>query len=467
MFDDTSQPARHWFYVQDDSIMGPLQPAEMKAWAMRSPTAMSTQVFCVAPDVPDEWARKLEVGGALAATLAEHVDAASNGTAVAPWDLQEVKDSMTEHGFDPEVGKPGKGSGRDGHLSRAPMPPHAGRGRHAHGAPSSPRRGYGGPEGGVRGRSRGGRGARGGRRDGHVDHSGFAHRNGHVEQGMAAGLGMHMGGMGGQVGHAMRPARPMHPGAMHGQHQLESLADELRGLMRADPAYQQGAQGSRGMYGAPAANAAHAHGGRGMYGAPAANAAREHGGHGRVDFSSYLKPADAVPAGPSMGHNPRADAMMNALADLRPDQRLFLHDPRARRQAPRPARPTQHAPAAHSTPAHVVWPNGEPALAFHARPALPDGVPAASGGVLRAPQADAGAAREDVAKRPAQGANAVGGPGGAAVTSEPVDEIGGWPKGGFGNQPTGEIRKTASGTIVFDGPSWGSLVMEDPDAYNP
>lgn len=83
----------------------------MKAWAMSSPESMSTQVFCVTSDVPDGWARTAEVGGALAATLAEHVDAARNGTAVAPWDLQEVKDSMIEHGFENEVIAPRKGQG--------------------------------------------------------------------------------------------------------------------------------------------------------------------------------------------------------------------------------------------------------------------------------------------------------------------------------------------------------------------
>lgn len=82
----------------------------MKAWASSSPEAMSTQVFCVTPDVPDAWAKRVEVGTALAATLAEHLDAASSGNTVAPWDLQEVRDSMIEHGHERDLAAPGGGS---------------------------------------------------------------------------------------------------------------------------------------------------------------------------------------------------------------------------------------------------------------------------------------------------------------------------------------------------------------------
>lgn len=63
--------------------------------------------------------------------------------------------------------------------------------------------------------------------------------------------------------------------------------------------------------------------------------------------------------------------------------------------------------------------------------------------------------------------NVAGTPASPGQSAERADSIQGWPKEGFGDRQTGGVKKTASGTIVFDGPSWGSLVMEDPDAYNP
>lgn len=58
-------------------------------------------------------------------------------------------------------------------------------------------------------------------------------------------------------------------------------------------------------------------------------------------------------------------------------------------------------------------------------------------------------------------------PPGAGQASGRMEDMQSWPEGGFGKNQTGGVTKSASGTLVFDGPSWNSLVMEDPDAYNP
>lgn len=86
---------------------------------------MTTQVFCVTTDVPDAWAKQMQVGDTLGATLAEHLDAARNGNAVAPWDLQEVKDAMGPHGHEREPAAPGGGppEGLPPHFQRAPTAP--------------------------------------------------------------------------------------------------------------------------------------------------------------------------------------------------------------------------------------------------------------------------------------------------------------------------------------------------------
>lgn len=57
------------------------------------------------------------------------------------------------------------------------------------------------------------------------------------------------------------------------------------------------------------------------------------------------------------------------------------------------------------------------------------------------------------------------GAGAQQMAAEPKPKaLSGWPKEGFETQQARTVTKTPSGSFVFDGPSWASLAIEEPDS---